>query len=139
MFAVRFLILLALTAFSWAMGTQNGPLNALGEFIAASFFIFGPALYMLPTYEAWKKQHPNLGAISLVNIFLGWSVLGWVVAVAWAFKRPEPSPVHVVEQSQPLQSAAPRRDIKKCPFCAEEILAEAKKCKHCKSDLQSAT
>jgi len=32
-------------------------------------------------------------------------------------------------------SAAKDIDIKKCPFCAEDIKLEAIKCKHCKSDL----
>lgn len=27
--------------------------------------------------------------------------------------------------------SSPTAAVRKCPFCAEEILAEAKKCKHC--------
>ncbi len=30
-------------------------------------------------------------------------------------------------------------EMKRCPFCGEEILAIAKKCKHCSSDLEGGT
>lgn len=92
MFFIRFLILAFLVAYSFSMGqTPPGELNAFGTFVAFSFFIAAPALYLLPTYEAWKNQHPNLTAIALVNVFLGWSMLGWVAAVVWAYKKPEPT------------------------------------------------
>lgn len=35
----------------------------------------------------------------------------------------------------PPAQTPPRAATKKCPFCAEEILAEAVKCKHCQSSL----
>jgi Superinfection immunity protein len=77
MFFVRFLVLLFLAFYGWRLG-QLPPdeLNGFGQFIAFSFFVVAPALYLLPTYEAWKNVHPNFTAIALVNIFLGWSLLG---------------------------------------------------------------
>lgn len=33
----------------------------------------------------------------------------------------------------------PTQQMRKCPFCAEEIKAEAVKCKHCKVDLSDAS
>jgi hypothetical protein len=144
MFFVRFLLLVFLVAYSFSMGQMPpSELNAFGKFAASSFFIAAPALYLLPIYEAWKNQHPNLTAIALVNIFLGWSLLGWVVAVVWAYKKPEPT---IAVASPPAQQPAPsaphqqqKRETKKCPFCAEEVLVQAIKCKHCSSALTTQT
>lgn len=143
MFFVRFVLLAFLTAYSFSMGQiPSGGLNGFGKLVASLFFVVAPALYLLPTYEAWKNKHPNLTAIGLVNIFLGWSLVGWVFAVVWAYKKPEsvviasgsPVPFSPPPVSQP--SAASARDTRKCPFCAEQVLIEAIKCKHCGSDLR---
>jgi hypothetical protein len=42
------------------------------------------ALYFLPTIIALVRDHQHLVPILLVNLFLGWTFLGWVVALVWA-------------------------------------------------------
>lgn len=41
-------------------------------------------LYFVPTLIAWRRRHHQLGPIVLVNLLLGWSVIGWFFALVWA-------------------------------------------------------
>jgi len=42
------------------------------------------ALYFLPTLVAFLRQRKNKLAIFLLNLLLGWTVLGWVVSLVWS-------------------------------------------------------
>lgn len=41
-------------------------------------------VYLIPTFVACKKKHPYTVGIVLIDIFLGWSLIGWVGALVWA-------------------------------------------------------
>lgn len=41
-------------------------------------------LYFVPWMVAKKRQHMNENAIAVLNLFLGWTFIGWVVALVWA-------------------------------------------------------
>jgi len=43
--------------------------------------------YFLPFAVAFNRKRANTGAIFALNIFLGWSLIGWVVALVWALKE----------------------------------------------------
>ena len=42
------------------------------------------ALYLIPVLVAYNRQHPNAWAILILNLLLGWTVLGWIVSLVWA-------------------------------------------------------
>lgn len=79
-------------------------------------------LYFIPYGVAHSRNHPSRTGIGLLNLLLGWSILGWLVALIWAASgRPG-----TAEPTGPT----PDTHIK-CPDCAELIRREAKICKHC--------
>ena len=41
-------------------------------------------VYLLPGIIATRRKHKNAAPIWIVDIFLGWTGVGWVVALAWA-------------------------------------------------------
>jgi hypothetical protein len=85
------------------------------------------AVYFIPSLVARNRNHPSALAIFVLNLLLGWSLIAWVVALVWAFSGP-PGQV-------PRQSFGAPSPTKNCPACAEEILAAARKCKHCGEQL----
>ena len=50
----------------------------------------GLVVYFLPSLVARSRQHYNRTAIYALNLFLGWTFLGWVVALVMAFSVPAP-------------------------------------------------
>lgn len=60
------------------------------SFFFFPFFGFGFVLYFLPTIIAALKSKRDTVAIFLLNLFLGWSVIGWIVALVWAAKNDAP-------------------------------------------------
>ncbi len=40
--------------------------------------------YFLPTVIAAWRGHPSAGAIFLLNFFLGWTLLFWILGLVWA-------------------------------------------------------
>jgi hypothetical protein len=41
-------------------------------------------LYMVPAIVAAARKKSNAGAICVLNLVLGWTVIGWCVALVWA-------------------------------------------------------
>ncbi len=46
------------------------------------------ALYFLPVPTACARLHPQRDSILALIILLGWSFLGWAVALVWAYSAP---------------------------------------------------
>ena len=48
------------------------------------FLILMAALYFLPTVIAMFRAKRNTFAIFVLNLLLGWTAIGWVVALVWS-------------------------------------------------------
>ena len=58
-----------------------------GGFFGFIAFLFSAVLYFLPTIIAVAGRRRNTFAIFLLNLFLGWTFIGWVVALVWSVKK----------------------------------------------------
>ena len=57
------------------------------EFAALILFALLIALYFLPTIVASQRKHLSVNSIFVLNLFLGWSVIFWVISLVWALKN----------------------------------------------------
>ena len=69
--------------------------------------VVGIALYFLPTFIAHQRHHHQFTSILVLNIFLGWTFIGWVVCLAMSLSATHAggSPVADVAAMAPPQSA----------------------------------
>ena len=57
----------------------------MGVLIFIAMLGFGALLYLLPAFIAAVRRRPNTAAILVLNLFLGWTFIGWVGALVWSF------------------------------------------------------
>lgn len=41
-------------------------------------------IYFIPAITADARKHNHTMAITMLNLFLGWTFIGWVAALVWA-------------------------------------------------------
>jgi hypothetical protein len=58
---------------------ENGAAAAGGWFL----ILLSIALYLLPTIIA-NARGRAVGPVAILNLFLGWTLIGWVGALIWA-------------------------------------------------------
>ena len=77
------------------------------DFLTLLYCSAATAFYFLPTIIGGKKRNAN--AIFTLNLLLGWSVIGWIVALVWATAAEPPAPVSAVAPRpvQPLAAETP--------------------------------
>jgi hypothetical protein len=51
--------------------------------LIVSIFVF----YFLPALIAFLRQHKNKLAIFLLNLLLGWTILGWLGSLVWSVTK----------------------------------------------------
>ena len=106
------------------VGASMAGLILFVAFVAAAFL-----LYLLPTVIAVIRKKENAGAIAIVNLLLGWTFIGWVVALVWSVST---QMVDVRPASASTTDLAPAR---LCTHCGRYSPANARFCGQCGSQI----
>lgn len=50
------------------------------------------AVYLAPVIVAYGRGHHNRHAIAALDVLLGWTVIGWIASLVWAFTHVKTEP-----------------------------------------------
>lgn len=97
--------------------TTSGTAVGMGGMIIIIWLMLGLAIYMIPSIIALAKRNKRTKVI-LFNIFLGWTVVMWIISLVWACKReeiPAEQPPYQPYQPQQPQYQVPQQPIYQAP------------------------
>ena len=78
-------MMLALTLLSLASRAGEEAVAGIIAFLIILMIVLGGlTVYFLPTIIALFRHHHQWGAITVINLFFGWTFIGWVLTLAWA-------------------------------------------------------
>ena len=68
---------------------SDGSTNVLG-FKPILMLVIATALYLLPSFLAFKRETKKRWRILGINLFLGWTLIGWIVAMVMTLRYEPP-------------------------------------------------
>lgn len=81
-----FVIAMAIAISMFVAGASNDLMNGtLGIVAIVVATAVTAGIYFLPTYLAYQREHRNLVPLAIINVGFGWTFIGWVGSLAWAF------------------------------------------------------
>ena len=80
-----------------------------------TFITFFLLAYSLPTVCAMTRRHKDTNAIAALNLMLGWTLVGWIVALVWS----------MTGNVERFDSGPTSFSHMTCPGCRERMLKEA--------------
>jgi len=84
----KLILITTLLAYSSSWGQEYSLfaeyLNPFSVFFGGGFIVLS-LIYFFPTMICLLRRHNNKISIFIVNILLGWTFIGWVVALVWSF------------------------------------------------------
>ena len=63
-------------------------------------------IYFLPVVIAGFRHHHNQNSIFFLNLLLGWTAIGWIACLVWAFTNPTKQVTQIVN-NQPTEKESP--------------------------------
>jgi len=77
-------------------------------------------IYFVPTLVAIIRGHHSKGAVIVLNILLGWTIIGWIVAIVWSFTNPNQVVVQSRQQSNTSEELEKLVSLKEKGILTEE-------------------
>ncbi len=77
----------------------------MSGFLIFLFVLVLIAMYFLPTIIAVRRGR-QVGPVAVINIFFGWSLIGWVVAISMALSDKANGGAPVVNQTIVMQQGS---------------------------------
>lgn len=56
-------------------------INTINKMTIALIVMFA---YFIPTIVGFSSHKKNSQAIFVLNLFLGWTIIGWIISLVWA-------------------------------------------------------
>lgn len=75
---------------NWAYLSFSG--ENVGTFLVCVLVMFA---YLIPAIVASSRKHTNAPAIIILNLLLGWTFIGWAIALVWAFTATSNTITHI--------------------------------------------